>query len=83
MNREYTFFMRAAVQSKPGLTASAVFSAPVLEQQLAQVEISDEESWKDHQRKVEKFLQLCDEMSREAEANGLTDEILAEILAER
>jgi hypothetical protein len=34
------------------------------------------------QRKVEKFLQLCEELSKEAEANGLTDEILAEILAE-
>jgi HPt (histidine-containing phosphotransfer) domain-containing protein len=75
--------MRAAVQTKPGRTASAILSAPALEQQPAQVEISDEENWKDHQRKVEEFLQLCDEMSKEAEANGLTDEILAEILAER
>jgi hypothetical protein len=75
--------MRAAVQSKPGQAASAILSAPALEQEPAQVEISDEESWTDHQRKVEKFLRSCEEMSKEAEANGLTDEILAEILAER
>jgi hypothetical protein len=75
--------MRAAVQSKPGQAASAILSAPALEQERLRAELSDEESWKDHQRKVEKFLRLCDEMSKEAEANGLTDEILAEILAER
>jgi hypothetical protein len=75
--------MRAAVQTKPGQAASAIRSTPALEQERLPAEFSDEESWKDHQRKVEKFLQLCDEMSKEAEANGLTDEILAEILAER
>jgi soluble cytochrome b562 len=74
--------MRAAVQTKPGQSASAILSAPALEQERLQAELSDEENWKDHQRKVEEFLQLCDEMSKEAEANGLTDEILAEILAE-
>ena len=83
MNREYTFAMRAAVQTKPGMTASVILSAPALEQERLQAELSDEESWKDHQRKVEKFLRSCEEMSKEAEANGLTDEILAEILAER
>jgi hypothetical protein len=75
--------MRAAVQTQPSQAASAILSAPALEQERLQAELSDEESWKDHQRKVEEFLQLCDEMSKEAEANGLTDEILAEILAER
>jgi hypothetical protein len=75
--------MRAAVQTKPGLAASTVLSAPALEQERFPADFSDEESWKDHQRKVEKFLQLCDEMSKEAEANGFTEEILAEILAER
>jgi len=75
--------MRAAVQIKAGQTASMLLSAPALEQEPARVELSDEEFWKDRQRKVEKFLQLCDEMSKEAEANGLTEEILAEILAER
>jgi HPt (histidine-containing phosphotransfer) domain-containing protein len=75
--------MRAAVQTKPGRTASAILSAPALEQEPARVELSDEEFWKDRQRKVEEFNKLCEEMSAEAEANGLTDEILAEILAER
>jgi hypothetical protein len=75
--------MRAAVQSQPGQTASTVLSAPALEQEPARVELSDEEFWKERQRKVEEFNKLCEEMSAEAEANGLTDEILAEILAER
>jgi hypothetical protein len=75
--------MRAAVQSQPALAASAVLSAPALERESARVELSDEEFWKDRQRKVEEFNKLCEEMSAEAEANGLTDEILAEILAER
>ena len=75
--------MRAAVQTQPGLTASTLLSAPAFEQEPARVELSDEEFWKDRQRKVEEFNKLCEEMSAEAEANGLTDEILAEILAER
>lgn len=83
MNREYTFPMRAAVQTQPDQAASAIFSAPALEQAPARAELSDEEFWKDRQRKVEEFNKLCEEMSAEAEANGLTDEILAEILAER
>jgi hypothetical protein len=74
--------MRAAVQTKPGKAASAIRSAPALEQERLQAGISDEESWKDHQRKVEKFLRSCDELRRQAEANGLTDEILAGILAD-
>ena len=75
--------MRAAAQIKPGQAASTVSSAPALEQERLRTEFSDEESWKDHQRKVEKFLRSCEEMSKEAEASGLTDEILAEILAEK
>ena len=75
--------MRAAVQTKPGQAASAIRSAPALEQERPPTELSDEEFWKDRQRKVEEFNKLCEEMSAEAEANGLTDEILAEILAER
>jgi hypothetical protein len=74
--------MRAAVKTQPGQVTSAAFSAPALEQEPAQVEFSDEESWKDHQRKVEKFLRSCDELRRQAEANGLTEEILAGILAD-
>ncbi len=75
--------MRAAVQTQPDPAASAVLSVPALEQDRLREELSDEEFWKDRQRKVEEFIKLCEEMSAEAEANGLTDEILAEILAER
>jgi hypothetical protein len=74
--------MRAAAQTQPGLAASAILSAPALEQERLRGELSDEESWKEHQRKVEKFLRSCDELRRQAEANGLTEEILAEILAD-
>jgi hypothetical protein len=75
--------MRAAAQIKPGQAASTVFSAPALEQERLRTEFSDEESWKDHQRKVEKFLRSCEELGRQGEANGLTEEILAEILADK
>jgi hypothetical protein len=74
--------MRAAVQTQPGQTPSSIFSAPALEQERFPADFSDEESWKDHQQKVEKFLRSCDELRRQAEANGLTEEILAGILAD-
>jgi hypothetical protein len=45
--------------------------------------LSDEELIQYRQSKSEEFLRLHERMSAQAEANGLTDEILAEILAER
>ncbi|MFZ1084880.1 MAG: hypothetical protein WAN35_07945 [Terracidiphilus sp.] len=75
--------MRAAAQSQPDPAASAILSAPALEQDRLRTELSDEEFWKDRQRKISEFNKLCEEISREARANGLTEEILAEILAER
>jgi hypothetical protein len=75
--------MRAAAQSKPGQSASTVLSAPEREQERSQTELSDAEFWKDRQRKIDEFNIFCEEASRQARANGLTEEILAEILAER
>jgi hypothetical protein len=75
--------MSATVQSKPGKAASVVFSAPAFVQEPLRTEVSDEEFWKERQRKIEEFNSLCEEASRQARANGLTKEILAEILAER
>jgi len=72
--------MRATIQSKPIQASAAISNAEAREPQPA---LSDEEFWKDRQRKIDEFNKLCEEMSAEAEANGLTDEILAEILAER
>jgi prevent-host-death family protein len=43
--------------------------------------ISPEEYARLHRLNVEKLLALCDQAGKEAEANGLTDEILADLLA--
>ena len=72
--------MRAALQSKPIQASAAISNAEARETQPA---LSDEEFWKDRQRKIDEFNKLCEEASRQARENGLTEEILAEILAER
>lgn len=43
--------------------------------------ISPEEYRRLHRLNVEEFLALCDRIGAEAEKKGMTDEILAEILA--
>ena len=43
--------------------------------------ISPEEYARLHRLNVEKLIALCEKVGAEAEANGLTDEILAELLA--
>jgi hypothetical protein len=75
--------MRTAVQTQPGQAASAALSAPALEQERFPADFSDEAFWIDRQRNIAEFNKLCEEASKEARANGLTEEILAEILAER
>jgi hypothetical protein len=70
--------MSATAQPEPRQTASAAINAEARPPAL-----SDEKFWKDRQLKVEEFIKLCEEMSAEAEANGLTDEILAGILADK
>jgi len=52
------------------------------EQERLRATLSPEELAEDRRRRIEKFNQLCQEASRQARANGLTEEILAEILAE-
>ena len=74
--------MRATVQSKLSRAASSKFGAEANEKDPLQSTLSTDAFEQGRQRKVEKFLQLCEELGKEAEANGLTDEILAEILAE-
>jgi hypothetical protein len=74
--------MRATEQSSTRRTASAAkFEARLREQEQLKTSLSPEQLSADHQRKVERFLKTCEELGREAEANGLTEEILAEILA--
>jgi hypothetical protein len=75
--------MRAAAQAESRQTASEILDAGAREQERRQTELSDEEFWKDRQRKIDEFNRLCEEATRQARANGLTEEILAEILAER
>ncbi|HTX76494.1 MAG TPA: type II toxin-antitoxin system Phd/YefM family antitoxin [Terracidiphilus sp.] len=45
--------------------------------------ISPEEYERIRQLRVKELMRLADEASKQAEANGLTEEILKEILAER
>ncbi len=78
----YTSFMRTAVQPEARPTSSEIVEAARREQERLRATLSPEEFWKDRQRKIEEFNKLCEEASRQARANGLTEEILAEILAE-
>jgi hypothetical protein len=74
--------MRASVQSETRQKASEMFEAGMREQGQLRATLSPEELEQDRQRKFEKFNKLCEEASRQARENGLTEEILAQILAE-
>lgn len=74
--------MRATAQSKPRQATSEQFDAALREQVRLRSTLTPEELADDHRRKVEKFLRTCDEAAKQAQANGLTEEILAEILSE-
>jgi hypothetical protein len=71
--------MPAEIQSAPALVVKAEFAAA---QEVPGAPLPPEESAADRAGKWARFNELCEEASRQAEANGLTEEILTEILAE-
>jgi len=75
--------MPAETQSAPAQSAKVQFDTALEEQQRLRATLTADELAADHARKVADFLAFCEEASREAGANGLTEEVLAEILAEK
>jgi hypothetical protein len=74
--------MATTAQSEARQKVSEMFNATLREQERLRAVLSPEELEQDRQRKIEKFNRTCEELTREAQANGLTEEILAQILAE-
>jgi len=70
---------------KNGLTEEtlAEMLAEIRRNQRTRAEFSGEEYAQYRREKAQEFLRLREQISAEAAANGLTEEILAEILAER
>jgi hypothetical protein len=79
----YNGVLKTASQPAAQQDASQMFDAAVREQERLRATLSPEELAEDHRRRVEELNQICEEASRYARANGLTEEILAEILAEK
>jgi hypothetical protein len=75
--------MSATAQPKPRQTPRREIQPEARAEECLRVAPSPEESWKNRQRNIDEFNKLCEEATRQARANGLTEEILAEILAER
>lgn len=74
--------MPAETQSVLAQTSKAYFDTSLEEQARLRATLSPEEWEADRQLKVEALLRTCKTMSEEARRNGLTEEILAGILAE-
>jgi len=81
-NRAYNRFMSAEVQSASTQAVAVQFGTALAEQRRLRATLSPEELEADHMLKVEALLRSCKALSGEAERNGLTEEILAGILAE-
>jgi hypothetical protein len=71
-----------APQPAPAPSSKALFNADFEEEQRLRASLSPEAFQVNRINKWARFNELCEETSRRAEANGLTEEILAEILAE-
>ena len=74
--------MRALTQSKSQQAASELFDAAVREQERLRTTLTPEELEQDRRLKFEALNRLSEQASRQARANGLTEEILNDILAE-
>ena len=74
--------MRALTQSKSQQAASELFDAAVREQERLRTTLTPEELEQDRRLKFEALNRLSEQVSRQARANGLTEEILNDILAE-
>jgi hypothetical protein len=74
--------MAATAKSKFRQSASEMFDVASCGQEQLQATLSPEKLLEVRRRNWEEFNRLCDEASRQARANGLTEEILSEILAD-
>lgn len=77
--------MSATVPSNPTAADPAVLAMiedALCGQERLRATLSPEEYRQHRQERIAEFNRLCERASAEAEANGLTEEILAEILAE-
>jgi hypothetical protein len=74
--------MPAETQPALAQSSKARFDAAFQEQERLRATLSPEEFAADRAEKWARFNRTCEEMSRNARANGLTDEILAELLAD-
>lgn len=74
--------MPAETQSAQAQAAKAQIDAAFREQERLRATLSPEELAADHAQKVEALLRTCQQIGEEAKRNGLTEEILAAILAE-
>jgi hypothetical protein len=75
--------MTAETKAAPAQTADAQFQVAMEQQRRLRTTLSPEEFEADRMLKVERLLRSCKELSEEAERNGLTEEILDGILAEK
>ena len=74
--------MKAAAKSNEMVDLMANFEDARREQERLRATLSPEEYDRYRQERIKELNQLCERASAEARAKGLTEEILAQILAE-
>ena len=75
--------MAAQTQPVPAQSAKAQIADAMREQARLRATLTPKEFEADRLLKVEALLRSCKALSEEAERNGLTEEIFADILAEK
>ncbi len=74
--------MEAASKSERQQKTMELIDAIEREKERLRATLTPEEYEQWRQERIEEFIRLCESASEQAKANGLTEEILAEILAE-